>query len=101
MGRKESNQTNKQNQSSEVGIEPGLLDSKANILPRRRKSQLLPQGNRSVLYTYPHYTIILLKKIELVVLHLIVFVLSCGCLCSVALTSGAGGSSVVCDCGNF
>ena len=36
----------------EVGIEPGPQDLKANTLPRRCKSRLLPQGSRSVLYTY-------------------------------------------------
>ena len=36
----------------EVGIEPGAQDLKANTLPRRCKSRLLPQGSRSVLYTY-------------------------------------------------
>ena len=39
----------------EVGIEPGPQDLKANTLPRRCKSRLLPQGSRSVLYTYPYY----------------------------------------------
>ena len=34
------------------GIEPRLLDQQANILPRRCKSRLLPQGSRSVSYTY-------------------------------------------------
>ena len=40
-------------QPPEVGIEPGPQDLKANTLPRHCKSQLLPQGSRSVLYTYP------------------------------------------------
>ena len=39
-------------QPPEVGIEPGPQDLKANTLPRRCKSRLLPQGSRSVLYTY-------------------------------------------------
>ena len=39
-------------QLPKVGIEPGLQDLKENTLPRRCKSQLLPQGSRSVLYTY-------------------------------------------------
>ena len=39
----------------EVGVEPGPQDLKANTLPRRCKSRLLPQGSRSVLYTYPYY----------------------------------------------
>ena len=39
----------------EVGIEPGPQDLKANTLPRHCKSRLLPQGSRSVLYTYPYY----------------------------------------------
>ena len=42
-------------QLPEVGIEPGLQDLKANTLPRRCKSWLLPQGSRSVFYTYPYY----------------------------------------------
>ena len=42
-------------QPPEVGIEPGPQDLKANTLPRRCKSRLLPQGSRSVLYTYPYY----------------------------------------------
>ena len=42
-------------QLPEVGIEPGPQDLKANTLPRRCKSRLLPQGSRSVLYTYPYY----------------------------------------------
>ena len=33
------------------GIEPRTLDLQANTLPRRCKSRLLLQGNRSVLYT--------------------------------------------------
>ena len=33
-----------------MGIEPGPQDLKANTLPRRCKSRLLPQGSRSVLY---------------------------------------------------
>ena len=43
-------------QLPEVGIEPGPQDLKANTLPRRCKSWLLPQGSRSALYTYPYYT---------------------------------------------
>ena len=35
------------------GIEPRSLDLQANTLPRRCKNRLLPQGSRSVLYTYP------------------------------------------------
>ena len=46
-------------QPPEVGIEPGPQDLKANTLPRRCKSRLLPQGSRSVLYTYPYYIKIL------------------------------------------
>ena len=42
-------------QPPEVGIEPGPQDLKANTLPRRCKSRPLPQGSRSVLYTYPYY----------------------------------------------
>ena len=42
-------------QLPEVGIERGPQDLKANTLPRRCKSRLLPQGTRSVLYTYPYY----------------------------------------------
>ena len=42
-------------QLPEVGIEPGPQDLKANTLPRRCKSRLLPQGSRSVLYTYTYY----------------------------------------------
>ena len=42
-------------QPPEVGFEPGPQDLKANTLPRRCKSRLLPQGSRSVLYTYPYY----------------------------------------------
>ena len=42
-------------QPPEVGIEPGPQDLKANTLPRRCKSRLLPQGSRSVLDTYPYY----------------------------------------------
>ena len=34
------------------GIEPRSLDLQANTLPRRCKSQLLPQGSRSELYIY-------------------------------------------------
>ena len=34
------------------GIEPRSLDQQANTLPRRCKSRLLPQGSRSVSYTY-------------------------------------------------
>ena len=37
-------------QPPEVGMEPGPQDLKANTLPRRCKSRLLPQGSRSVLY---------------------------------------------------
>ena len=39
----------------QVGIEPGPQDLKANTLPRRCQSRLLPQGNRRVFYTYPYY----------------------------------------------
>ena len=42
-------------QPPKVGIEPGPQDLKANTLPRRCKSRLLPQGSRSVLYTYTYY----------------------------------------------
>ena len=45
----------KKRQLPEVGIEPGPQDLKANTEPRRCKSRLLPQGSRSVLYTYPYY----------------------------------------------
>ena len=40
---------------SEVGIEPGPQDLKADTLPRRCKSRLPPQGSRSALYTYTYY----------------------------------------------
>ena len=43
---------------SEVGIKPGPHDLKATTLPRHCKSWLLPQGSRSVLYTYPDFTCI-------------------------------------------
>ena len=42
-------------QPSEVGIEPWPQDLKANTLPPRCKSRLLPQGSRSELYTYTYY----------------------------------------------
>ena len=42
---------------SQPGIEPRTLDLQANTLPRRCKSRLLPQGSRSVLYTYTYYTV--------------------------------------------
>ena len=42
----------------EVGIEPGPQDLKANTLPRRCKSRLLPQGSRSALYTYTYYILV-------------------------------------------
>ena len=42
-------------QPPEVGIQPGPQDLKANTLPRRCKSRLLPQGSRSELYTYTYY----------------------------------------------
>ena len=42
-------------QPPEVGFEPGPQDLKANTLPRRCKSRLLPQGSSSVLYTYTYY----------------------------------------------
>ena len=42
-------------QLPEVGIEPGPPDLKANTLPRRCKSRLLPQGSRCELYTYTYY----------------------------------------------
>ena len=42
-------------QPPEVGIEPGPQDLQASTLPRRCKSGLLPQGCRSVFYTYPYY----------------------------------------------
>ena len=32
---------------------------------------------------------------------LIVFLMTCGCLCSVSFPNGAMGWSVVCDCGIF
>ena len=35
---------------SQPGMEPRSLDLQANTLPCRHKSQLLPQGSRSVLY---------------------------------------------------
>ena len=37
------------------GIEPGPLDSKSYTLPRRYKSQLVPQGSTSVLYAYTRW----------------------------------------------
>ena len=37
---------------SQPGIEPRSLDLQANTLPRRCKSRLLPQGSRSVSYTW-------------------------------------------------
>ena len=42
-------------QPPEVGIEPGPQDLKANTVPRRCKSWLLPQGSRSVFNTYPYH----------------------------------------------
>ena len=41
-------------QLPEVGIEPGPQDLKENAQPRRCKSRLLPQGSRSVLFTYTY-----------------------------------------------
>ena len=49
-------------QLPEVGIEPGPQDLKANTLPRRCKSRLLPQGSRSV-FINPYYIFPCFKKI--------------------------------------
>ena len=46
----EMSQGAEKSQPPEMGIEPGPQDLKANTLPRRCKSRLLPQGSRSVLY---------------------------------------------------
>ena len=42
-------------QPPEVGIEPGPQDLEPITLTRRCISGLLPQGSRSVFYTYPYY----------------------------------------------
>ena len=46
-----------------------------------------------------YFAIILLRRREMWLLYLIVFLLSCGCISSVALPLGAVGWSVACNCG--
>ena len=45
------------------------------------------------------FAIILLRRKKMWLFYLIVFLLSCGCICYVALPRGDVGSSVVCNCG--
>ena len=52
----------------------------------------------SVLRVLPRLAIFSPRLIESWLLYLIVFLLSCGCYCSVSLPPGVMGWSVVCDC---
>ena len=53
----------------------------------------------ALFYVLSSFTIILMRKRELVALFFIVFRMSCYYICSVALSHGTVGWSAVCDCG--